>query len=77
MEIHTPQGIAKIHGNIRHFDQMVRELESRVYPGIYLLDQEILARGQVVKFGEILLNQQGIKIRRKYHPLEPGCRGNS
>jgi hypothetical protein len=63
LEIHTPQGIAKIHGNIRHFDQMVRELESRVYPGIYLLDQETLARGQVVNFGEILLNQQGIRIR--------------
>lgn len=62
LEIHTPKGIAKIHGNIRHFDQMVRELKSRVYPGIYLNDQEILARGQVVKFGEILLNQQGLKI---------------
>lgn len=63
MEIHTPQGIARIQGNIRHFDQMVRELESRVYPGLYLHDQELLAGGQVVKFGEILLNQQGLKIR--------------
>jgi heme/copper-type cytochrome/quinol oxidase subunit 2 len=63
MEIHTPQGIAKIQGNIRHFDQMVRELESRVYPGIYLHDQEMLAGGKIVKFGEILLNQQGLKIR--------------
>ena len=62
LEIHTPKGIAKINGNIRHFDQMVRELESKVYPGLYLQDQEILARGQVVKFGEILLNQQGLKI---------------
>jgi hypothetical protein len=63
LEIHTPQGIAKIHGNIRHFDQMIRELESRVYPSIYLQDQESLASGKVVKFGEILMNQQGLKIR--------------
>ncbi len=63
MEIHTPQGIARIQGNIRHFDQMVRELESRVYPSLYLHDHELLAGGQVVKFGEILLNQQGLKIR--------------
>jgi hypothetical protein len=63
MEIHTPQGIARIQGNIRHFDQMVRELESRVYPGLYLHDQELLAGGKIVNFGEILLNQQGLKIR--------------
>ncbi len=63
MEIHTPLGIARIQGNIRHFDQMVRELESRVYPGLYLHDKEILADGKIVNFGEILLNQQGLKIR--------------
>jgi hypothetical protein len=63
MEIHTPHGIAYIKGNIRNFDQMVRELESRVYSGLYLQDQELLAGGKVVKFGEILLNQQGLKIR--------------
>lgn len=63
IEIHTPHGIARIKGNIQNFDKMVRELESKIYPGIYLHDQEILAGGKVVKFGEILMNQQGIKIR--------------
>lgn len=63
VEIHTPHGIARIQGNIRNFDQMVRELESRVYPGLYLHDQETLASGKVVQFGEILMNQQGLKIR--------------
>jgi hypothetical protein len=63
IEIHTPQGIARIQGNIHHFDQMVRELESRVYAGVYLHDQELLAAGKIVNFGEILLNQQGLKIR--------------
>jgi hypothetical protein len=63
VEIHTPHGVARIQGNIRNFDQMVRELESRVYPGIYLHDQQILAGGKVVQFGQILMNQQGLKIR--------------
>ena len=62
VEIQTPHGVARIQGNIRNFDQMVRDLESRIYPGIYLHDIEILAGGKVVKFGEILLNQQGLKI---------------
>ncbi len=60
-EIHTTNGVAKIEGNISHYKEFLGKIEAMIYPGLYLKDQELIALGKTIKFGEILLNQQGLK----------------
>lgn len=62
IKIQTSHGIAKIEGNIKHYDAMVTELENRVYPIIYLHCQDLLVNKKVLKFDTLLVNQRGIKL---------------
>ena len=62
VKIQTAHGIATIEANIKKYDEMVNELEQRVYPALYLHSQELLANGKALKFGTLLLNQRGIKF---------------
>ena len=59
IRIQTAHGIAKLEANIKKYDEMVNELEKRVYPALYLHSQDILANGKALKFGTILLNSTG------------------
>jgi len=63
--IQTQTGIAKIDGSIDHFEQLVNEVEAKVYPTFYLDCQEILAAGKSISFGVIQLDQQGIKFNEE------------
>ncbi len=60
-ELHTTHGVAKIEGNISHYKEFLGAIEARIYPTLYLKDQETIANGKTIKFGEILLNQRGLK----------------
>jgi hypothetical protein len=63
--IQTQTGIVKIDGSIHQFEQLVNEVEAKVYPAFYLDCQEILTAGKLVSFGVIQLNQQGIKFNEE------------